>query len=246
MNIDHIRNVWNSEHPKDKIPKGANVWNAIKSKFRKTCKEGRAECIVAHMLTKPEAPESWGVNPEEWLSSDDIENIEKEYKKIFNDYYYVDTVPIDFDKKESGKCIVSALCDIQLSKLLNKGKERVGIVFNTDTSSGPGQHWIALFCDMRSNLKYPQITYFDSYGEKPEKEIVVLMDRWNNQLEEMGFPKPSLQYNKTEDQYQHSECGMYCLYFHFCCLMEIPMDERVSDEFVRGLRGKLFKIKNKK
>jgi hypothetical protein len=88
------------------------------------------------------------------------------------------------------------------------------------------------------------MTYFDSYAQKPEKEIQLLMRRWKEQWDATGVPaKPmKLTYNKTRHQYKDSECGMYCLYFHYCCLTGIPMETRVPDEVVRGLRGLLFKF----
>ena len=49
-------------------------------------------------------------------------------------------------------------------------------------------------------------------------------------------------YNKTRHQYEDSECGMYSLYFHLCCLMGIPMKDKVPDKVVRGFRSLLFKV----
>ena len=151
---------------------------------------------------------SWKVNSEEWLSSDDIDQCQKEYMKLIPDYYYVGTVPIDFDThSETGKCLVSALCSLDLRDLKKKGYQRVGIVFNTDVSTGPGEHWIAAFCDFRDELKHPQMTYFDSYAQKPEAEVQRLMKRWSEQM-----PGMELRYNKVRHQYKNAQCGMYCLY----------------------------------
>jgi hypothetical protein len=197
------------------------------------------------MLSKPTAPSSWKSNPEEWLSSLDIDAVEKQFTKIFTDYYYVGTVPIDFGKKsETGTCVVNSLCSLNIEHLYKKGYRRIGIVFNTDVSTGPGQHWIALYCDIRPELVFPRITYFDSYGDKPSKEVVNLMKRWKITWDATKIhEKPmATTYNKTRHQYENSECGMYCLYFHFCCLLGIPMNKRIPDEVVRGFRGVLFRI----
>jgi hypothetical protein len=197
------------------------------------------------MLSKPTAPSSWKSNPEEWLSSLDIDAVEKQFTKIFTDYYYVGTVPIDFGKKsETGTCVVNSLCSLNIEHLYKKGYRRIGIVFNTDVSTGPGQHWIALYCDIRPELVFPRITYFDSYGDKPSKEVVNLMKRWKITWDATKIhEKPmATTYNKTRHQYENSECGMYCLYFHFCCLLGTPMNKRIPDEVVRGFRGVLFRI----
>ena len=73
---------------------------------------------------------------------------------------------------------------------------------------------------MGPEYEYPRITYFDSYSHKPEIEIQTLMNKWKEQWDETKInSKPTeLTYNKIRHQYEDSECGMYCLYFHWCCL----------------------------
>ena len=246
--VENLRKVYNKENSKEKpIAKGdvQKVWKEIQTRLHDKCDSGSAECIINSMLSKPTAPSSWKSNPEEWLSSLDIDAVEKQFTKIFTDYYYVGTVPIDFGKKsETGTCVVNSLCSLNIEHLYKKGYRRIGIVFNTDVSTGPGQHWIALYCDIRPELVFPRITYFDSYGDKPSKEVVNLMKRWKITWDATKIhEKPmATTYNKTRHQYENSECGMYCLYFHFCCLLGIPMNKRIPDEVVRGFRGVLFRI----
>ena len=115
----------------------------------------------------------------------------------------------NFDlKSKTGKCLVDALCSINLKDLEKQGKRQIGIVFNTDIHTGPGQHWMCVFCD----LDHPRITYFDSYAKRPEKEIQILMKRWKEQWDATKIHKKpmKLTYNKTRHQYENSECGMYC------------------------------------
>jgi hypothetical protein len=249
--IENLRTVYNKEHPSEQpIVKGdiAKVWGQLKERFHSHCRTGTAECIITSMLSKPRAPNSWVTNPEQWLSSDEIEALEKQYMKLFNGYLFVGAFPIDFDKRsKTGQCLVSSLCSMDIQSLYKQGKTQIGIIFNTDVSTGPGQHWIALFCDIRPELEFPRITFFDSYAQKPEKEIKVLMKRWKDQWDTTKIhSKPMvMSYNKTRHQYEDSECGMYCLYFHFCCLLDIPMSERIPDEDVRGLRGMLFRVGSK-
>ena len=249
--IENLRTVYNKEHPSEPpIAKGSieKVWSELKKRFHTHCITGTAECIITSMMAKPHAPNSWVTNPEQWLSSDEIEDLEKQYMKLFVNYSFVGAFPIDFDKKNStGKCLVSSLCSMDIQTLYKQGKTQIGIVFNTDVSTGPGQHWIALFCDIRPELEFPRITYFDSYAEKPEKEIQTLMKRWKEQWDatKVHSQPMKMTYNKKRHQYEDSECGMYCLYFHYCCLLDIPMNERIPDEVVRGLRGMLFRVGSK-
>jgi hypothetical protein len=247
--IERLRTVYNNKHSKEKpIPKnGPNaVWAELKRRLHGKCTTGGPTCIVSELTSRPRAPASWSANRTEWLSSDDIDKLEREYAKVHEDYHFVGCVPIDFDlKSEMSKCIVSTLCSMKLDTLYKKGVRRVGIVFNTDVHDGPGQHWIAAFLDIRPELQYPRMTYFDSFARYPEKEIQRLMFRWKDQWDAHGGPKMRLTYNKTRHQFKESECGMYCLYFHRACLLDIPMDKRVSDDDVNALRDLAYR-NNKK
>jgi hypothetical protein len=245
--VRRLRDVYNEEHPREPPIGGNNInenWSELKRRLHSKCKTGRAECIITSLLARPKAPAEWSVNPEEWLSSEDIDKLEKRYEKLFGDYVHIGTFPIDFDEKsETGKCLVSALCSIDIRSLAQQGKNRIGIVINTDVSTGPGEHWVAVFCDIRPELEYARFTYFDSYAQQPEPQIKKLMKRWKESWDKTGVhSKPMvLTYNKTRHQYKDSECGMYCMYFHYCCLTGIPMEERVPDDVVNSFRKLLFK-----
>jgi hypothetical protein len=254
MDIDEVKNlvkIYNQEHPSEKpIQEGSikQMWNAIMKRFHKQCSVKTAECVVAHMIKKQKAPSEWETNPEEWLSSLDIDAVEKEYMRMFKKYYYVGAIPIDFDKKsKTGQCVVNALCSLNIGDLYKKGYRKIGIVFNTDVSTGPGQHWIALFAFIDPKYETPRIVYFDSYAKKAEPEIQRLMFRWKEQWDATKIhSKPTeLFYNTTRHQLEDSECGMYCLYFHYCCLVGIPMEKRVPDAVVRSFRSLLYSIGKK-
>ena len=247
--IARLCKVYNREHPKETPIDCGNsaedTWHTLQKRLASQCKTGRAECIVSSLLRRPRAPKEWTLNREEWLSSDDIDAVEKNYQDVFADYYYVGSVPMDFDlQDETRKCLVSTLCSLKLPELYKKGKERIGIVVNTDPHDGPGQHWVAVFCDLRRELEYPRVTYFDSYAHSPEPEIKALMKRWKEQWDVTGVhSKPmKMTFNTTRHQYKDSECGMYCLYFHYACLMNIPMAERMPDDVINAFRNLLFRM----
>jgi len=245
--IQHLRTVYNAEHPREPpIPSGTTeqIWKSLQERFHTKCTSGRSECIISHMMNRPKAPDAWMVNPTEWLSSLDIEKAEKEYQKLFKNYVFLGCIPIDFDLRSStGKCLVDALCSVSIKNLYRKGKTQIGIVFNTDVHTGPGEHWIALFCDIRPELEQPRITYFDSYAHRPEKEVQRLMKRWKDEWQSTGVhDKPMLTtYNTIRHQFKDSECGIYVLYFHYCCLNNIPMDHKIPDDVVNVFRRLLFR-----
>jgi hypothetical protein len=247
--IENLRKVYNSEHPREEdIPAGSaeKTWKSLQDRFHAKCQTGRTECIISHLLSRPKAPDSWVSNPMDWLSSIDIENVEKQYQKLFKTYKFLGCIPIDFDlKSKTGKCLVDALCSIKLKELVDEGKTQIGIVFNTDIHTGPGQHWIAVFCDISPELEVSRVTYFDSYSKKPEKEIQRLMKRWRDEWKELHPEEKTMltTYNKTRHQFKDSECGMYCLYFHYCCLLGIPMDTKIPDDVINIFRKLLFRSK---
>lgn len=237
--LEALRVAYNKEHPHEKpIKKKDNIWKEITHRLKEACKSSTFECVVRNLVHKPSAPMSWKLNDQEWLSSDDIDKCQEEYAKLMPDYFYMKTVPIDFNThSETGKCLVSALCSIDIRNIKKKGYRRIGIVFNTDVSTGPGEHWIAAFCDFRDHLEYPQMTYFDSYAQKPEPQIVELMNRWSQQM-----PGMKLQYNAIRHQYKNAQCGMYCLYFLHCCLTGVDMKEKIPDDVVAMMRRLFFKV----
>ena len=248
--IRNLCKVYGKENPKE--PKLScdgrspdEVWADLQRRMGSKCTTGRAECILASLLRRPKAPAEWSLNREEWLSSEDIDAVEANYREVFPNYYYVGSVPMDFDlKDETRTCIVSTLCSMKLPELYAKGYRRIGIVINTDPHDGPGQHWVAVFADLRPELEYPRITYFDSYAMVPEPEVKALMTRWKEQWDATKIHSNELRltFNKTRHQYKDSECGMYCLYYHYACLMNLPMGERMPDDVVNTFRNLLFRM----
>jgi len=195
------------------------------------------------MINRPKAPNSWISNPSDWLSDQDINKVEKEFEILFKDYIFLGCISIDFNLKSAeGKCIIDTLCSTNLKDLYKKNKTKIGIIFNTDVHTGPGEHWMALYCDISPNVT-PRITYFDSYAKKPEKEIQRLMLRWKDEWNSTKIHDKEMEttYNTTRHQYKDSECGMYSLFFHYCCLNELSMDEKIPDDVMNSFRNVLFR-----
>src|SRR5437868_4043398 len=73
-------------------------------------------------------------------------------------------------------------------------------VFNTDSSKGPGRHWVAIYYDRRGHG-----TYFDSLGGKPFPKTI-----------ESFFLKHGKYHNwinKAVQGRQSNSCGHYCLQY---------------------------------
>ena len=87
---------------------------------------------------KPKAPPG----QYEWLSTIDIRDVMEQYEKKYKDFNFIGPVPMDFEQ------IYNELANINVKALCKRDK-KIGIVFNTDTSKGPGQHWISMFLNMK-------------------------------------------------------------------------------------------------
>lgn len=182
---------------------------------------------------RPDMPDKWKSNPNEWLSTLDINKVMKQYEDAYPKFQYLGANPIDFDKKLSeNKCVSDELCNISIPEIKRDGTEYLGMVFNTDPHDSSGQHWFSLYIDLKGkNIKgKPCIYYFDSLASKPKKEVVEFVKRIQDQCLDINRDIEFL-YNDIKHQHQNTECGVYCLHF-----------------LVSMLKGQNFKkyIKNKK
>ena len=126
---------------------------------------------------KPLMPENWKNNYNKWLSTTEIEDCLNQHMEADNNFYFYGAVPIDFKK-----CSVSNLCSFNMNKHLRQGHSKIGIVFNTDPSTKDGEHWISMYIDLgKHNSNHCGIYYFDSYGNKPCKEITNLIHKIKKQ-----------------------------------------------------------------
>jgi len=172
----------------------------------------------------PKSPASWKKNKNEWLSSVDIENVMKQYEKAFSNFTFLGPSPIDFDLKQMyGECVWEELCTFDLKQYISNGKTKIGIIFNTDPHYKDGSHWIAMFVDVKK--KY--IFYFDSNGDAPPKEIIVLSERIKKQGKLLGINMEVTGNYPKERQQGNTECGMYTLYF----ISELVKDNKTPDYF---------------
>jgi len=160
----------------------------------------------------PVSPNEWKNNPNEWLSSVDIDKVMNQYKKAYKCFEFIGPSPIDFDTKTShGECVWNELCNFSLANQIKNGKNKIGIIFNTDPHNKSGSHWISLFI----NIKRKKIFFFDSVGTSPSKEIIKLVKRIIEQGNQLN-PKINFKFENSdgvEHQYKNTECGIYSLFF---------------------------------
>jgi hypothetical protein len=179
---------------------------------------------------RPEGPEG----KFEWLATGHIDEVVKQYEEKYPDFKFLGAVPMDFDDlPELG------IKNLDLKKLINEGKTKIGIVFNTDTSRGKGQHWISAYADFKDGKIY----FSDSYGKPPELRVKIFMQRIAKFMRDQGM-KPIIDYNRIQHQTGSSECGMFSINFILRLLRGDGFEEltskRMSDEVVNKCRNFYF------
>ena len=250
--LNKLKNIWNSKHPDMKITsnKYFDIWKDLKSLLNNTC--SRESCWLnelydnEHLREKEylinfaaKMPNSWKKNPTEWLSSLDIIEVMKRWENIDKEFEFIGPSPIDYDTHIMyNECVWEELCEFNLKETLERGKRKIGVIFNLDKHNQPGSHWVALYIDLHKN----EIYYFDSYGDRIPKQINKFAKKVQNQGKQLNrkIKKTTL---KKRHQYSNSECGMYSLYFIIELIKGRSIsyfNKRIKDKCMKKLRKKYF------
>lgn len=201
--------------------------------------------IKSHSLMKslearfrPERPPRWEGNA--WLSGKEITNIMMQYETAHPTFEYMGTVAIDFASfKSNNTCVAKGMCAFDVAK--RHGKSTFGMVINKDVHTGPGTHWVAMFCctDRDHKGKYG-VMYFCSYGSAPPAHAKAFMDLLVSQMDKREDAwisthpwetrrKAVMGYNTKRYQYQTTECGIFSCGFIIRCL------ENLDETYIQSL-----------
>ena len=250
-----MKNYWNARHPQDKISSNdtKEIWSFFKKAMSHICHRescwlrskfmtGKLNNELLNYTFAPSAPTIWKRNPDEWLSSLDIESVMRQYEKFYKCFEFLGPSPIDYDThKLYGECVWEELCNFNLSEQIKRHKNKIGIILNTDPHYKEGAHWIAIFI----NIKNKTIVYFDSNGDEAPKEVNKLVKTIVNQGKQLGIDF-QVKENKIEHQRTNTECGMYCLYFIIQMLKDKNLshflNNRIDDKEVFKLRNEYFNV----
>lgn len=254
--LKKLAELWNSRHPDDKIESEntKEIWKSLKERLRTTC--NKESCWLRQSFVKtesgidkkllaysfsPQQPSSWKKSPNTWLTSTDISKVMRQYERAYKCFDFIGPSPIDFDTYyDEDECVWQELCDFSLKSHLAKGKNKIGIVFNTDPHYKDGSHWISLFI----NVKRGYIFFFDSVGTLEPNEVTVFMNKVQSQGKELGI-KLRIVRNTLQHQVADSECGMYSLFSIIGQLtdkfpMELQLTHKIRDSEMFKLRSKYF------
>lgn len=195
--------------------------------------------------------------PEEkygWLSTEEIENVMKQYEKIHTDFKFLGAVPSDFDEIPAYETT-----DLQFSKL-ETTTPKLGLVINLDTHDMSGSHWVALYANLKTNTIY----YFDSFKKPPQNRVRTFVTRLLSYMANKSSRKLDIKkfmedyqesdefdvrYNKIQHQYKNSECGVYSIHFLIKLLEGNDFDKIVNniidDATMNKYRHTIFRNSNK-
>lgn len=167
----------------------------IKQDFVKNLKDSE----INDYTFRPKGPK----NSLKWLNTNNINQVIKQYYKLYPEFIFFGAIPIDFDDLS-----FLGIKDLNFDELSDNNIHKLGFVFNLDEHWKNGSHWVALYSDIKTNEVY----FFDSYGLKPEPRINTLMNRIENYCKKK-CKNPIVKYNKIRHQFKNSECGVYSTNF---------------------------------
>jgi hypothetical protein len=221
--------------------------------------EATGDKTIRHVLDtffKPNGP----ADTHDWLSNINIDEVLDQIAKKHKDFLHIPFQMRDFaeiqpnpgqiermkramSSDELEQALMRNLSTVDLAKKYKQGYLRYGVVFNTDTSKGPGQHWFCLYGDMSTTPM--TLEYFNSTGEPPLDEIRIWMDTTRHHLtKKLGRPTEVVDQVRRHQTDGHS-CGPYALYYIMSRLEGVParvfQTEIIPDEIMHRFRPHLFR-----
>jgi hypothetical protein len=198
------------------------------------------------------------------LSNFNIDETLQRWARIFPEFFPCPFAMIDFDR--SGEPFAT----IDLSEVL-AGREPLdlgpgfgvvrrpascfGCVVNTDSSSGPGKHWVAVFVDCRPPPGAPwTVEYFNSAGRPPGKPVCAWMERSRARLADYRARLPgaaggevvSVPVTDMDHQESQTECGLYAMFYIRRRLEGTPFSfffrQRIPDKAMTAFRQHVFRL----
>ena len=233
--LHKLRDGWNARHPDARVETNdpTEIWTALKQRFQGVCRNeacwlkqiAGTTSIAGDATFAPEAPKS---------SSDEIENVMKQYEDKFPGFEFLGPSPSDYSApKLAGVCVWEELCNFSLKKYVDSGTHQIGVIFNTDPHTEDGSHWVSLFINLANNANTNNnyIFFFDSTGDRPQKEIREFIKTVTQQGRSLGI-RFKYHENRKQHQKRNTECGMYALFM----IVNLIEGTRTPEEFMRGDR----------
>lgn len=188
------------------------------------------------------------------LNNYNIDETLRRWARLFPDFYPCPFAMMDFDRTQEPFAALDIVDVLEGRAPLDLGPgfgvvrrpaRCFGCVVNTDTSTGPGKHWVAVFVDCRSAPW--SVEYFNSAGNPPPRAMVGWMERTRARLIEhrRGGEVASVAVTDVDHQESQTECGLYALFYIRRRLEGTPytffVEQRVPDDAMTAFRAFVFR-----
>ena len=196
------------------------------------------------------------------LSNYNLDETLQRWGRVFPTFFPCPFAMMDFDSNGDyfGEASMPAILEGRVTADLGTERARrpfncFGCVVNTDTSSGPGKHWVAVFVDCRPEGAGPwTVEYFNSAGRPPPKPMVKWMERTAARLTEYrankhdspaGAGVATVAVTDVDHQESQTECGLYALFYIRRRLEGAPyqmfVDQLIPDDAMTTFRRHVFR-----
>lgn len=189
-------------------------------------KMGTDEQIAEDLETrfKPPGPR----NTTQLTSNFDLDAVLRQWANTeFPDFFPYPFAMIDFAETGGSLATIDPADVIRGSVPVSIGLSRratdrrpckvMGCVINTDYSTGPGKHWVAVCIDARpaGTAQDPwRVEFFNSSGNPPPPQVARWMEKTRDHLErEFNVKVVDEAVSRLRHQKSRTECGLYSLYF---------------------------------
>ena len=112
------------------------------------------------------------------------------------------------NKYYAGICMRDEISDL-MKKFLSDGYTKFGFIYNTAEKGTPGEHWRAIWCDLKDGK---HVCHYDSFGDPMEPDIKKALHKV---LNDVGIPEfMKLKESRVKHQREKSQrCGYHCVLF---------------------------------
>ena len=235
-----------------------NLYNSLERAFQNVCSNELcwAKQLRDHPVRKkvmeafrPPKPTEWYEDPKTWLNTYDIKNVIEQYEILYKDFKFLGVFSIDFNESHPyGGCIGDFMCTFRIESLLKEKKKRFAFVLNLDKHTGPGIHWMSVYCNLNPKKTNFGIYYYDSVANETPKQVDKFMKMINQNVKEVFPPniasKFELKSNKIQKQKKNTECGVFSIIFITQCLKQIPFEyickHMKTDDEINRLRDVIY------
>lgn len=224
----------------------------LKALVRNSGSTEQALVEPSHPAYRPMAPASWKLSrTSEWLSSDDIEKVMRQYEIARKDFMFIAVCPINFLERPlvyGGRCVSPAMCALDIGTVLKAGVvKHLGVVLNMDRHDLGGSHWVSIYIGLEKKSPMFGVFYYDSVAKPPSKQVLLWM-KGIAQAVQHGQDRMKFQIgsNRIRRQFGQSECGIFAMMFLIHALQaklsfQSLCETLGKDDVMKSLRKVLFR-----